>query len=130
MRQADHAGPDAVGDLHRHLERAHPASQGLWQQLLELDEYADHGVVEPMKAIGSNPQGEGHGHPFITREQERGHRTPRAKLVPPARPSCGIDAVAELAQAIDISSQRSRGHFELSSKLRTRPKTACLEDRE
>ena len=120
MLRVDGRAGDGGRDRRR-PQSADTAAQVRRQDLLELDEGADRGLLDA-----------GHGRPsgraqpdrdrdrLVVVEQQRRHRGAGAKPVAAGRSAQRLDRIAEGAQALDVAPDRPPGHLEPLAPARRR----------
>jgi hypothetical protein len=115
----------------RRPERGDPPSQMRRQNLLELDEGADGGLLDAgHRCPGGGPQPDRDGDRLVLVEQQRRHRRAGAQPVAAGRPGQRLDRVAERAQALDVAPDRATGDIKPRRQLRTRPVATSLKQRQ
>jgi hypothetical protein len=123
--------PLAWGRGRVRLQRLDAPAQRGRQHLLDLAERAERGVLGAAQA-GRRLRAQAHRDrdALVVGEQER--RQPGARLEPvAARHAAGrLDAVAELAQPLDVAAQRAIAHAEPVHELARGPVPVALQQRE
>jgi hypothetical protein len=111
-------------------DRANLPAQRRREQLFELAESADRGFAAAVERFGGRgAKAHCHRHRLIPVEHQRRHRpAARSEPVAPRQPGSRLDRVPELAQPIDVASDRSHGDAEPVGELRSGPARARLQE--
>jgi hypothetical protein len=115
----------------RSANRVDAAAQSLRQDLLELAERADGGLLDAGDpAARRRAQPHGHRDRLLLVEQQRREGRPGAQAVAAADAARRAHRVTEAAQALHVPTYCADADFEPLGELRARPLTAGLKQRE
>ena len=121
------AGADA-GRLHRIGERGDPAAQGSGQHLLELGERGQRRLGTADEPLGGgHAQADRHGDGLLIGQQQRGHRAAGLEPVAARDARSRLDAVAEVAQPLDVAAHGALRDAEPRRQLGARPVAVRLQ---
>jgi hypothetical protein len=116
---------------HRRSKRRHPPAQVCRQDLLELDECSHGGLLDPGHGgAGGRAEADRDGDRLLVAEQQRRHRGSGAEPVAAGGTRQRVHRVAEVAEPLDVSAERSARHRQPVGELGARPVAAGLEQRE
>ena len=112
----------------RVAQRADAAAEPVGQDLLELGQRADRGLLDPGdRAGGRGAQADGDRDGLGVVEQQRRQLAAVAEPVAAGDAGSGLDRIAERAQLVDVAADRARTDLEPVGELLAGPFPAHLE---
>ena len=123
----------AVPAQRRHvgMHSVDATSQPVGQHLLELRERAHRRFLDAFdRRAGGGAEADRDRHCFVVVEQQGREVRAGRQPVAAGNPRRGVDRVAELAEPLDVSPQRTGADLEVVGQLRPGPELVGLEQRE
>jgi hypothetical protein len=120
-------GIDGRGVLRRQwdgrgVQRADAVPQPGRQYLFELGERTDGCLLDAVDGLdGRCTQADGDGHGFVVVEQQRGHRLARDQPIAADRAHRRLYRIAEVAQPLDVATDRPQADLQALGELAARP---------
>ena len=134
----EHAGVDARaggtpdGGLGHRAQGVDAPAQPGWHDLDDLGEGADGRLRHPgdRVVLDGGLQAHRQGHRLVVVEDQRRQSGTRRELVAAVDAALGVDGVAELAQPVDVASQRPHRHPEPVGEVSPGPVAVILQERQ
>jgi hypothetical protein len=122
----------AGGEGHgRRLQRVDAPAQVGGEHLLELDQRADGGLLDPgHRRAGRGAQADRDGDGLVVVQEQRRHRGSGVQPVAAGRPGQRVDRIAELAQALDVAADGAPRDLQTARELAAGPVATRLQQRE
>ena len=112
-------------------QRADATAKVSGQDLLELDESPNGGLLNPGDGrAGCGTEADRDRDRLVVVEEQRRHGGAGSKPVAAGRTAERLDRVSELAQPVDVATDRPPRYLEPVGELRPRPVAARLEERQ